>query len=144
LDEEFVKKSTITEYSHEWFEFDTFATVHTTNHKDLLAKPRPTTIKIKGHDGTRTKTELIGSVYIKHKGQTIEVQEVHYHPNFSDLVSGLVWSPPYSLQDNGDSWAFLWKNNIVFEFEPRTFSKKLLIRPDEEEIYITDRSSRPT
>jgi hypothetical protein len=72
-DEEFVKKSTITEYSNEWFEFDTAATVHTTNRKDLLANPRLNTIKIKGYDGTKTKTELICSVYIKHKGQTIEL-----------------------------------------------------------------------
>jgi hypothetical protein len=103
LDEEFVKKSSITEYSNEWFEFDTAATVHTTSRKDLLSNPRPATIKIKGHDRTKTKTELIGSAYIKHKRKTIELQEVHYHPNFSNLVSGLVWSPPHSLQDDGDS-----------------------------------------
>jgi hypothetical protein len=112
--------------------------VHTTNRKDQLAKSHPTTIKIKGHDGTRTKTELVGSIYIKHKGQTIELQEVHYHPKFSNLVSGLVWSLSYSLQDNGDSRLCWWKNNIVFEFEPRTFSKKLLIKPDKEEIYTTE------
>jgi hypothetical protein len=136
-DEEFVKKSAITEYSNEWFEFDTVTTVHTTNRKDLLANPRTTTIKIKGHDGTKTKTEPIGSAYIKHREQTIELQEVHYHPNFSNLVSGLVWSPPYSLQDDGDSRTFWWKNNLVFEFEPRTFSKKLLIRHDEEDVNAT-------
>jgi hypothetical protein len=134
-DEEFAKKSAITEYSNGWFEFDTAATVHTTNRKDLLANPHPTTIKIKGHDGTKTKTELIGLAYIKHKGQIIELQEVHYHPNFSNLVSGLVWSPPYSVQDDGDSRMFWW--NLVFEFEPRAFSKKLLIRSDEEDVNAT-------
>jgi hypothetical protein len=123
---------TITEYSNEWFEFDTAATVHTTNRKDLLANPSPTTIKIKGHDRTKTKTELIGSAYIKYRGQKIELQEVHYHPNFSNLVGGLVWSPPYSLQDDGDLRTFWWENNLVFEFKPCTFSKKQLIRPDED------------
>jgi hypothetical protein len=72
---EYLKKSTITEYSNEWFEFDTAATVHTTNRKDLLANPRPTTIKIKGHDGTKTKTELIGSVYIKTKGRQLNYKK---------------------------------------------------------------------
>jgi hypothetical protein len=56
LDKEFIKKSTITEYSNEWFEFDTATMVYTTNCKDLLANPCPTTIKIKGYDGTKTKT----------------------------------------------------------------------------------------
>jgi hypothetical protein len=106
-DEEFVKKSTIIEYSNELFEFDTATMVHTTNRKDLLANPHLTTIKIKGHDGTKTKTELISSAYIKHKGQKIKLQEIHYHPNFSNLVSGLVWSPPYSLQHDGDSRTFV-------------------------------------
>jgi hypothetical protein len=27
--------------------------------------------------------------------------------------------------------------NLVFEFEPRTFSKNLLIRPDEEDVNAT-------
>jgi hypothetical protein len=54
-------------------EFDPAVTAHTTNSKDLLTNPRPTTIKIKGHDGTKTKAEPIGSVYIKHKEQIIEL-----------------------------------------------------------------------
>jgi hypothetical protein len=36
-----------------------------------------------------------------------------------------------------NSRTFWWKNNIVFEFELRTFSKKLLIRPDEEDVNTT-------
>jgi hypothetical protein len=56
---------------------------------------------------------------------------------FSSLVSGLVWSPPYGLQENGNSRTFWWKNNILFELELCTLSKKLLIKPDEE-IYITE------
>jgi hypothetical protein len=47
-------------------------------------------------------------------------------------VNILTWSPPYSLQDDGDSPTFWWKNNLVLGFEPRTFSKKLLIRPDKD------------
>jgi hypothetical protein len=69
-DEEFVKKSTITEYSNEWFEFDTAATVHTTNRKDLLANPRPTAIKIKGHDGTKTKTAHWFGIYVVPRSQS--------------------------------------------------------------------------
>jgi phage tail tube protein FII len=46
LGKEFVKKSTIAEFSNVWFEFDTAAMVHTTNRKDLVANSHPITIKI--------------------------------------------------------------------------------------------------
>jgi transposase InsO family protein len=133
-DEEFVKQTTdsISDSNDEWFEFDTAATVHTTNQKHILMQPHSTSIKIMGHDGTKTKAELIGSVYLQHRGRTIELTEVYYHPKFSNLISGLVWEPPYSINDDGNSRRFYWKDNLVFEFEPRSVSRKLLIRPDEE------------
>jgi hypothetical protein len=51
------------------WQYDSVATVHTTNQKERLINPEISNTWVKGHDGTRKNAELIGEIQIQTAGQ---------------------------------------------------------------------------
>jgi hypothetical protein len=69
------------------WQYDTAATVHTTNQKERLINPEIRNTWAKGHNGTWNKAELIGEIQFQIAGQNIQLKGVLYKPEFSSLIN---------------------------------------------------------
>jgi hypothetical protein len=69
------------------WQYDTAATVYTTNQKERLINLGISNTWVKGHDGTWKKAELIGEIQIQTARQNIQFKGVLYKPEFSSLIS---------------------------------------------------------
>jgi hypothetical protein len=74
----------ISSQNHDW-QHDDGASIHTTN---KLINPIQKTVFIRGHDNSGSYCTHIGAVKIVQHGNTITLLNVHYAPQFSNLISG--------------------------------------------------------
>ena len=81
-----------------WYEFDSGAQAHTTNELHRLVDKRTSSVLVSGHDGHSTKAQYERDIYLPHNGHTIRLRNVLYHPQFSNLVSGLKVAKVCTLQ----------------------------------------------
>ncbi|KAF8453397.1 hypothetical protein BDZ91DRAFT_49683 [Kalaharituber pfeilii] len=72
----------------EWFEYETTSDAHTTMHKEWMSNITSTEIATKSHDGRSIVCYVKGDIIFTHKNQRIELKDVLYHQEFSNLISG--------------------------------------------------------
>ena len=142
-DTEFVKMiSTTANIKDNRFQFDNAATVHTTNNRSRLKNISKANINVEGLNQSITNCELIGTIDLHHNGKTITLKNVHYHPTFSNLVSGLIWEGRSLLTNSGTGTRrFYLKDELIFDFAKDSI--KLMIDEDRrdselEEVRQTD------
>jgi hypothetical protein len=72
---------------HDW-QYDDGASIHTTNNFKKLINPKIQKTFITGHDGSGSYATHIGNAEIKQHGRAYILTNVHYAPQFSNLISG--------------------------------------------------------
>jgi hypothetical protein len=122
------------------WQYDTAATVHTTNQKERLINPEISNTWVKGHNGTRKKAELIGEIQIQTAGQNIQLKGVLYKPEFSNLISSQkVAGRKCLIDDDNTTDAYLdFNGKRLFNFTK--FWGKLMVYDEPESIntFTTD------
>ena len=100
-----------------WYEFDSGAQAHTTNELDRLVDKKISIVTVNGHDGHTTQAQYEGNIYLPHNGHTIRLRKVLYHPQFSNLVSGLKVAKVYTLQLSEQRVKLLHGQDEVYDME---------------------------
>jgi hypothetical protein len=123
----------INSQNHDW-QYDDGASIHTTNKFEEFVNPIKKKVFIRGHDNSNRYCTHIGTVKIVQHGNIITLLDVHYAPQFSNLISGQQLLQEGNAHYRGTNAKLEINGKIIFKFYDE--NGKHFVNEDKEAYWI--------